>query len=152
MVAYASAVFEAMQFDAATVHAYHGADSTSAFTGHGARGIYVVCDTSNPGRADLQHLRGGEEPLFMAVADMAAHADNGGNTGVVMLADLEAAGAIGPFSTSTVRRAFIRSAARGSGFTTCAPTTSGTATVRRCIASRATRGSSRTCSATRTRG
>ena len=27
MAAYASAVFEAMEFDAATVHAYHGADS-----------------------------------------------------------------------------------------------------------------------------
>ena len=67
------------------------------------------------------------------------------------LADLEAAGAIGPFSTSTVRRAFIRTAARlrihgvrphdlrhsyGTAFT----------------ASPETPGCSRTCSATPTRG
>jgi len=32
MTAYAAAVFDTMQFDAATVHAYHGADSLAAFT------------------------------------------------------------------------------------------------------------------------
>src|SRR5574337_1266491 len=41
MAAYASAVFEAMQFDAATVHAYHGADSLSCFTKYESRGVYV---------------------------------------------------------------------------------------------------------------
>jgi len=64
MAAYASAVFEAMEFDAATVHAYHGADSLSVFTRHKTRGVYFVCHTSNPGRTDLQHLRCGQEPLF----------------------------------------------------------------------------------------
>ena len=99
MAAYASAVFEAMEFDAATVHAYHGADSLSAFTRHQTRGVYVVCHTSNPGRADLQHLECDREPLFMAVARLAMRCDNGGNTGVVM-------GATAPGEAAAVRAAF----------------------------------------------
>jgi orotidine 5'-phosphate decarboxylase subfamily 2 len=99
MAAYASAVFEAMEFDAATVHAYHGADSLSVFVRHRTRGVYVVCHTSNPGRADLQHLRCGQEPLFMAVADLAARSDKDGNTGVVL-------GATAPNEAAAVRAAF----------------------------------------------
>ena len=38
MAAYASAAFEAMAFDAATVHAYHGADSLATFTRYTSRG------------------------------------------------------------------------------------------------------------------
>src|SRR5262245_13761616 len=84
MAAYASAVYDAMEFDAATVHAYHGADSLCAFTAHAGRGVYVVCHTSNPGRMDLQHLHCDQEPLFMAVANLAVRSDKHGNTGVVM--------------------------------------------------------------------
>jgi orotidine 5'-phosphate decarboxylase subfamily 2 len=62
MAAYASAVYEAMGFDAATVHAYHGSDSLSEFARYATRGVYVICHTSNSGRTDLQHL------FFMAVA------------------------------------------------------------------------------------
>ena len=101
MTAYAAAVFEAMRFDAATVHAYHGADSLHAFTRYADRGVYVVCHTSNPGRADLQHLRCGSEPLFMAVAELAVRTAQGGNTGVVM-------GATAPDEAATVRAAFPR--------------------------------------------
>jgi len=101
MAAYASAVFEAMGFDAATVHAYHGADSVSVFARYSTRGVYVVCHTSNPGRADLQHLRCGQEPLFMAVADLAVRSDKDGNTGVVM-------GATAPSEAAAVRAAFPR--------------------------------------------
>jgi orotidine-5'-phosphate decarboxylase len=99
MAAYASAVFEAMGFDAATVHAYHGTDSVSAFTRYKARGIYVVCHTSNPGRADLQHLSCGHEPLFMAVARLAARVDQERNTGLVI-------GATAPQEAAAVRAAF----------------------------------------------
>ena len=84
MSAYASAVFDAMEFDAATVHAYHGAESVSVFTRYAGRGTYVVCHTSNPGRADLQLLACERGALFMAVADLAVRCDNGGNTGVVI--------------------------------------------------------------------
>jgi orotidine 5'-phosphate decarboxylase subfamily 2 len=99
MAAYASAVFEAMDFDAATVHAYHGADSLAVFARYRTRGVYVVCHTSNPGRADLQHLRIGQEPLFMAVADLAVRTDKEGNMGVVM-------GATAPNEAVVVRAAF----------------------------------------------
>lgn len=101
MAAYASAVFDAMQFDAATVHAYHGSESIAAFAEYRAHGVYVVCHTSNPGRADLQHLRSGGEPMFMAVADLARRCDRGGNTGVVM-------GATAPSEVAAVRGRFPR--------------------------------------------
>jgi orotidine-5'-phosphate decarboxylase len=84
MAAYAAAVFDAMEFDAATVHAYHGSESVSVFARYRERGIYVVCHTSNPGRADLQLLACERGPLFMAVADLAVRCDHSGNTGVVM--------------------------------------------------------------------
>lgn len=99
MAAYASAVFEAMEFDAATVHAYHGADSLAAFAEYADRGTYVVCHTSNPGRVDLQHLRCDEQPLYMAVADLAVRVGKSGNTGVVI-------GATAPAEAAAVRAAF----------------------------------------------
>ena len=99
MVAYASAVFDAMHFDAATIHAYHGADSIAVFSEYVARGVYVVCHTSNPGRADLQHLECGEQPLFMKVAALAMRCDRNGNTGVVM-------GATAPHEVALVRARF----------------------------------------------
>ena len=99
MAAYASAVFDAMEFDAATVHAYHGADSLAAFARYGTRGVYVVCHTSNPGRADLQHLRCGDSRLFMAVADLAMRSNHAGNIGVVI-------GATAAVEAAAVRTAF----------------------------------------------
>lgn len=99
MAAYASAAFDAMGFDAATVHAYHGADSLAEFTQHASRGTYVVCHTSNSGRADLQHLPAGERPVFMAVAELAVRADRNGNVGVVM-------GATAPEEAAAMRARF----------------------------------------------
>lgn len=99
MAAYASAVFEAMEFDAATVHAYHGADSLAEFARYETRGVYVVCHTSNPGRADLQHRRSGDGPLYLAVAELAMRSDQGGNTGVVI-------GATAPVEAAIVRASF----------------------------------------------
>lgn len=99
MAAYARAVFEAMAFDAATVHAYHGPDSLSAFAAYDTKGVYVVCHTSNAGRYALQHLPCEHDPLYMAVADLAARSSNAGNTGVVM-------GATAPKDAAAVRAAF----------------------------------------------
>jgi orotidine 5'-phosphate decarboxylase subfamily 2 len=99
MAAYASAVFDAMHFDAATIHAYHGADSIAVFAEYAARGVYVVCHTSNPSRADLQHLECGGQPLFMNVAALAMRCDRNGNTGVVM-------GATAPREVARVREQF----------------------------------------------
>lgn len=99
MAAYASAVFEAMDFDAATVHAYHGADSLSAFTRYAERGVYVVVHTSNPGRSDLQGLRSPNQPLFMAVADLAVRSGEHDNVGVVL-------GATAPVEVAAARARF----------------------------------------------
>lgn len=99
MTAYASAVFEAMDFDAATVHAYHGADSLSVFTRYAERGVYVVVHSSNPGRTDLQKLQSPHEPLFMVVANLAVGCGEQGNVGVVM-------GATAPVEVAAVRARF----------------------------------------------
>jgi orotidine 5'-phosphate decarboxylase subfamily 2 len=99
MAAYASAVFDAMQFDAATIHAYHGADSILKFTEHAARGVYVVCHTSNPGSSDLQHLPCPERPLYMAVAELAHQCNQNGNIGLVL-------GATCPREVAIVRQGF----------------------------------------------
>ena len=99
MAAYASAMFEAMDFDAATIHAYHGADSMAAFTEYVGRGVYVVCHTSNPGRADLQHLRCDDQPLYLAVAELAMRTSKKRNIGVVI-------GATAPTEAAAVRAAF----------------------------------------------
>lgn len=99
MAAYATAAFDAMGFDAATVHAYHGADSLAEFARYGDRGVYVVAHTSNPGHTDLQHLRCSEEPLYVAVAALAQRVDRAGNVGVVM-------GATAPDEAALVRARF----------------------------------------------
>jgi orotidine-5'-phosphate decarboxylase len=99
MAAYAYAVFEAMAFDAATVHAYHGLESLSEFTTYETKGVYVVCHTSNPGSADLQHLDCDGAPLYMSVAALAQRSGSNGNAGVVI-------GATAPAEAATVRAAF----------------------------------------------
>ena len=101
MAAYARAVFEALGFDAATVHAYHGADSLEEFAKYQMRGIYVVCHTSNPGRRDLQHLACDGEPLYQHVADLAVLSNEHRNFGVVM-------GATAPAEAAAVRERFAR--------------------------------------------
>jgi len=109
MAAYASAVFDAMEFDAATVHAYHGADSLPAFARSGTRGVYVVCHTSNPGRADLQHIPSGDAPLFMAVARLAVRSNDREHR--------RGHGATAPAEAAAVRAAFpgSRSSCQESG-------------------------------------
>ena len=84
MRAYARAVFETLDMDACTVHAYHGGDSISEFTRYADRGVYVVCRTSNPGAADLQHLTADGGPLYLAVARLAESVNEHGNVGLVV--------------------------------------------------------------------
>jgi len=99
MAAYATAVFDAMHFDAATVHAYHGADSLEEFARYEERGVYVVTHTSNPGRVDLQHRSCDGEPLYLGVAALATRVGRMGNVGVVM-------GATAPAEAAVVRARF----------------------------------------------
>jgi orotidine 5'-phosphate decarboxylase subfamily 2 len=81
--AYARAAFEALGMDAMTVHAYHGADSLAEFGKHSSKGVYVVCRTSNPGAADLQHLEMGGRPLYLQVAALAERVNSAANFGLV---------------------------------------------------------------------
>jgi orotidine 5'-phosphate decarboxylase subfamily 2 len=96
--AYARAAFEALGFDAMTVHAYHGADSLEEFVKHAEKGVYVVCRTSNPGAADLQHLAAGDGPLYLQVARLAERVNHHGNVGLV-------AGTTAPDEVAELRRA-----------------------------------------------
>lgn len=45
--AYARAMFEVWDFDAATVNAYQGDDAVLPFLDYPGRGVYIVCLTSN---------------------------------------------------------------------------------------------------------
>ena len=98
MAAYGRAVFEAMEMDAVTVHAYHGADSLIEMTRYEDRGIYVVCRSSNPGASDLQHLDAEGKPLYLRVAHFAERMNQASNVGLVV-------GATAPLQIAEVRGA-----------------------------------------------
>jgi len=80
--AYARAAFEVWEADAVTVNPYLGPDSVQPFTAYAARGVFVLCHTSNPGATDLQTLDCGGRPLYQVVAEQAPRW--GENVGLVM--------------------------------------------------------------------
>jgi orotidine-5'-phosphate decarboxylase len=98
MRAYARAVFETLAMDAATVLPYMGADSVAEFTRFSERGVYVVCRSSNPGAADLQHLEAGGKKVYLHVAALAERLNKAGNVGLVV-------GATAPAEIAELRRA-----------------------------------------------
>jgi orotidine-5'-phosphate decarboxylase len=97
MRAYAVTVFKTMAMDAATVNPYLGADSLEEFTRYEDRGVYVLCRSSNPGAADLQHLAAEGRPLYKHVAELAERLNTHGNVGLVV-------GATAPAEIADVRR------------------------------------------------
>jgi orotidine-5'-phosphate decarboxylase len=84
MRAYAMAAFGTLAMDAATVNPYLGADSIEEFTRYSDRGVYIVCRSSNPGAAGLQHLRAGGKPLYLHVAKLAETLNVHENVGLVV--------------------------------------------------------------------
>ena len=98
MRAYARAVFGTLGMDAATVSPYLGADSVQEFTRYEDRGVYVLCRTSNPGAADLQHLEAEGRPVYRHVAALAERLNSAGNVGLVV-------GATAPAEVAEVRAA-----------------------------------------------
>lgn len=96
MAAYARAIFETLDMDAVTAHAYHGSDSLNELTRYPDRGVYVVCRTSNPGAVELQHLDAGGRPLYVRVAELAERLNVRGNVGLVV-------GATAPEQVAEVR-------------------------------------------------
>lgn len=88
--AYARALFQVWDFDAATINPYGGHDAVQPFLDYEDKGIFVWCRSSNPGAGDFQDRlmaseRGGEQhPLYRQVALQAKEWDRYGNVGLVL--------------------------------------------------------------------
>jgi len=86
--AYAESLFENLNFDAATLNPYLGFDSIEPFLNYAAKGVFILCRTSNAGSIDFQSLRcetdGGFRPLFEVVAQKAEEWNTNGNIGLVV--------------------------------------------------------------------
>ncbi len=96
---YARAIFDALGFDAITVHPYLGAESLSPFLARRHNGVFVLCRTSNPGARDFQDVRtAAGDPLYLAVAKAVQTWNSNGNCGLVT-------GATYPDELAQVRRA-----------------------------------------------
>jgi uridine monophosphate synthetase len=99
--AYARAAFETLGADAITLSPYLGRDSLEPFLADPARGVFLLCKTSNPGAGDLQDLpladRVPAQRLFERVAELARGWNNSDNLGLVV-------GATHPEALAAVRR------------------------------------------------
>ncbi len=86
--AYARAMFEVWDFDAATVNPYQGVDAIQPFLRYPGRGVFVVCRTSNPSSGQFQNLivneGEGAVPLYRRVAMAAEGWDASGSVGIVV--------------------------------------------------------------------
>ena len=97
MRAYALAAFKTLAMDAATVNPYLGPDSIEEFTRYEDHGVYVVCRSSNPGAASLQHLEAAGKSIYLHVAALAESLNQHGNVGLVV-------GATAPEQIAELRR------------------------------------------------
>ena len=99
--AYARAAFETLGADAITLSPFLGRDSLTPFLADPARGVFLLCKTSNPGAGDLQDLRLADrtpaQRLFERVAELARGWNTGDNLGLVV-------GATHPEALDAVRR------------------------------------------------
>lgn len=102
---YAREAFDRYQADAVTVNPYLGSDGLQPFLSHTARGVFILCRTSNPSSSELQNWRCDGVPLYRRVADLAVNDWNAAqNVGLVVgatyprvLAELRAQCAKMPF-------------------------------------------------------
>ena len=83
---YATALYDRLGGDAATVAPYMGADSLTPFLGHAGRCAFVLVATSNPGAVYLQHFEVEGQPLYRTTARMIERAAEGqaGEAGFVV--------------------------------------------------------------------
>lgn len=82
--AYAQAAFERMRADAVTVQPYLGGEPLQPFCQDPARGMFVLCATSNPGAGAVQGLMTGGRPLFAEIARQAQSWSRHRNVGLVV--------------------------------------------------------------------
>ncbi len=99
--AYARAAFQTLGADAITLSPYLGHDSLEPFLADPARGVFLLCKTSNPGAGDLQDLHLADriptQRLFERVAELARGWNVNDNLGLVV-------GATHPEALAAVRR------------------------------------------------
>ena len=76
---YAREAFERYDVDALTVNPYLGRESIQPYLDYEDRGVIVLCRTSNPDSAWLQHYPEGDEPVYLRVARAAVDWDRNGN-------------------------------------------------------------------------
>ena len=97
--AYARALFDTMGADAVTASPFLGHDSLEPFLRDPAKGVFILCKTSNPGADDLQTLLVDSfEPLYVRLARTAQMWNELGNIGLVV-------GATDPSALAAVRAA-----------------------------------------------
>ena len=65
---YAVSIFDAMGFDAVTLHPYLGKEALAPFLERRDKVCIVLCRTSNPGAGEFQDLESGGRPLWETVA------------------------------------------------------------------------------------
>ncbi|MFC2004786.1 orotidine-5'-phosphate decarboxylase [Chloroflexota bacterium] len=86
--AYAKALFDILNFDAATVNPYLGFDSIEPFIQYHDKGVFILCRTSNAGAVDFQslncELENEHRPLFEVVALKAGQWNTHDNIGLVV--------------------------------------------------------------------
>lgn len=66
--AYARAIFDELKADAVTANPYLGRESLAPLMADPARGVFVLCRTSNPGADEVQTLEISGEPLYLHLA------------------------------------------------------------------------------------
>ncbi len=82
---YAKEAYDRYLADAVTVNPYMGTDSLAPYLSYEARGIFVLCRTSNAGGDDFQMLSTNKHPLYLEVARQAAERWNqNGQVGLVV--------------------------------------------------------------------
>lgn len=81
---YAKSIFEDFNADATTLHPYMGFDSVQPFLAYKDKMSFILCLTSNPGSADFQKQKIGEEFVYQAVARKCLEWNVSGNIGLVV--------------------------------------------------------------------
>ncbi|MBC8492026.1 MAG: orotidine-5'-phosphate decarboxylase [Candidatus Marinimicrobia bacterium] len=79
---YAKAIFDELDFHAATVNPYMGYDAVAPFIERPDKGAFILTLTSNKGAEDFQFI-GGEKKLYQIVAEKARIWNELGNIGLV---------------------------------------------------------------------
>lgn len=81
---YAQAAFQTLGAHAITVNPYLGTDSVEPFLRDTAKGVFLLCKTSNPGAGDLQDQLIAGEPVYARVARLANSWNKNRNIGLVV--------------------------------------------------------------------